>query len=274
MLKLYHSGLSTCSKQVRHCLKEKGIPYESRYVELWRYENLNPWYLQWNPNGVVPALDHDGTAIYNAAPILEYIEDAFPERPLRPEDPRLRWKMRHWMWMGDYVHQAVIDLTFSARLQSLVEELGEDDKAKMIARSPMPDRRERWRRLSTGGYTEDEIRAALDIVDYTVAWLERELSQSAWIAGGEMSLADVYVLSNVHRIRELYPEKVEPERFPKVNAWRDRLMDRPAAAEAYAPGTAETPARPDGKSVEGIDMDLQAVLADRAIEMPPFAARA
>ncbi len=274
MLTLYHSGLSTCSKQVRHCLKEKGIAYESRYVELWRYENLNPWYLQWNPNGVVPALDHDGTAIYNAVPILEYIEDAFPERPLRPEDPKLRWKMRHWMWMGDYVHQAIIDLTFSARLQALVEELGEEDKAKMITHSPMPDRRERWRRLSTGGYTEGELRAALDIVDYTVAWLERELSQSTWIAGEEMSLADVYVLSNVHRIRELYPENVEPGRFPRVNAWRDRLMARPAAAEAYAPGTAETPPRPDGKSVEGIDIDLQAVLADRAIDMPPFTARA
>ena len=273
MLTLYHSGLSTCSKQVRHCLKEKGIPYESRYVELWRYENLNPWYLQWNPNGVVPALDHDGTAIYNAVPILEYIEDAFPGRPLRPEDPKLRWKMRHWMWMGDYVHQAIINLTFSARLQSLVEELSEDHKTKMIAHSPMPDRRERWRRLSTGGYTEDELRAALDIIEYTVAWLERELSQSTWIAGEEMSLADVYVLSNVHRIRELHPEKVEPERFPKVNAWRDRLMARPAAAEAYAPGTAETPPRPDGKSIEGIDMDLQVVLADRAIEMPPFTAQ-
>jgi len=52
-LTLYHSGLTTCSKQVRHCLREKQIPYESRYVELWRYENLSPSYLSINPNGVV-----------------------------------------------------------------------------------------------------------------------------------------------------------------------------------------------------------------------------
>ena len=26
MLELYHSGLTTCSKQVRHCLREKGLP--------------------------------------------------------------------------------------------------------------------------------------------------------------------------------------------------------------------------------------------------------
>ena len=41
MLELYHSGLTTCSKQVRHCLHEKGLRYQSRYVELWRYENLS-----------------------------------------------------------------------------------------------------------------------------------------------------------------------------------------------------------------------------------------
>ena len=60
MLELYHSGLTTCSKQVRHCLREKGLSYKSRYVELWRYENLSPDYLELNPNGVVPTLVHDG----------------------------------------------------------------------------------------------------------------------------------------------------------------------------------------------------------------------
>ena len=42
MLELYHSGLTTCSKQVRLCLREKEIPYKSHYIELWNYENLNP----------------------------------------------------------------------------------------------------------------------------------------------------------------------------------------------------------------------------------------
>jgi glutathione S-transferase len=43
-------------QEVRHCLREKGLPYKSRYVELWRYENLSPAYLALNPNGVVPTL--------------------------------------------------------------------------------------------------------------------------------------------------------------------------------------------------------------------------
>lgn len=84
MLELYHSGLTTCSKQVRLCLREKELPYTSRYIELWNYENLNPDYLKLNPNGVVPTLVHDGRPIYNSFVITEYIEDMFPEKPLRP----------------------------------------------------------------------------------------------------------------------------------------------------------------------------------------------
>jgi len=30
MLELYHSGLTTCSKQVRHCLREQGLTYEGK----------------------------------------------------------------------------------------------------------------------------------------------------------------------------------------------------------------------------------------------------
>jgi glutathione S-transferase len=65
MLELYHSGLTTCSKQIRLVLREKGLDYESRYIELWNYENLNKDYLKINEIGVVPTLVHDGVPIRN-----------------------------------------------------------------------------------------------------------------------------------------------------------------------------------------------------------------
>ncbi|MFL6802932.1 MAG: glutathione S-transferase family protein, partial [Xanthobacteraceae bacterium] len=111
MLELYHSGLTTCSKQVRHCLREKGLPYRSRYVELWRYENLSPAYLKLNPNGVVPTLVHDGVPILNSFCINEYIEDVFPDPPLRPADPNERARMRYWAWTADEVHLQLARLT-------------------------------------------------------------------------------------------------------------------------------------------------------------------
>ncbi|MBX9824487.1 MAG: glutathione S-transferase N-terminal domain-containing protein [Xanthobacteraceae bacterium] len=60
MLTLYHGGLTTCSRQVRRCLREKGMAYESRYADLLRFEHLSPAYLKLNADGVVPTLVHDG----------------------------------------------------------------------------------------------------------------------------------------------------------------------------------------------------------------------
>ena len=67
MLTLYHSGLTTCSKQVRHCLREKGLTYDSRYVDLLRFEHLSDDYLGLNPSGVVPTPVHDGRVVTNSA---------------------------------------------------------------------------------------------------------------------------------------------------------------------------------------------------------------
>ena len=105
MLELYHSGLTTCSKQVRHCLREKGVPYQSRYVELWRYENLSPDYLKLNPNGVVPTpsrLSYDSSNVIVCAsssmvsltcpqPVVEF--EGFSWKPFnRVSKWFLRWE--------------------------------------------------------------------------------------------------------------------------------------------------------------------------------------
>ena len=144
MLELYHSGLTTCSKQVRHCLREKGLNYESNYVELWRYENLSPDYLKLNPNGVVPTLVHDGTPIINSFCINEYIEDAFPEPPLRPADATERARMRYWAWTADEIHLQLARLTHASLLHARVK-----DCRRRITRSC--SRARRCRRSATAG---------------------------------------------------------------------------------------------------------------------------
>ncbi len=97
MLKLYHGATSTCSKRVRICLAEKGLDWESVHIDLSRRENLDPEYLRLNPNGVVPTLIHDGRVLYESNFIIEYLDEEFPDVPLRPKDPYERARMRIWM---------------------------------------------------------------------------------------------------------------------------------------------------------------------------------
>ena len=85
-LELYHNALSTCSQKVRLVLAEKGLDFESHPVDLAGGEQHAPDYVKMNPNHVVPTLVHDGRVLIESSLINEYLDEAFPERPLRPAD--------------------------------------------------------------------------------------------------------------------------------------------------------------------------------------------
>src|SRR4026207_2035940 len=74
---LHHAWRSSASRRVRLCLEEKGLAYESRPVDLAKMEHHTPEYLRINPNGVIPALVHDGRPLYESGTICEYIDEAF-----------------------------------------------------------------------------------------------------------------------------------------------------------------------------------------------------
>ena len=86
MLELYHNALSSCSQKVRIVLGEKGLDWKSHDIDLQGGQH-DPEYVTLNPNHVVPTLVHDGRVLIESTLINEYLDDAFPETPLRPADP-------------------------------------------------------------------------------------------------------------------------------------------------------------------------------------------
>jgi glutathione S-transferase len=103
MITLYHGLASTCSKKVRMCLYEKGIHFESRLLDLQKFEQHRPEYLALNPNGVVPTLVHNGRSVIESSIIVEYLDDAFPTPPLRPVEPYFRAQVKLWLKFSDDV---------------------------------------------------------------------------------------------------------------------------------------------------------------------------
>jgi glutathione S-transferase len=97
-----------------------------------------------------------------------------------------------------------------------------------------------------------ELETALAKIKWGLERFDEALEEGPWVCADEYSLADIMMLSIVHRTRELAPEIVTDEVCPRVVAWRERMMARPAVEWVYTPGTEETPKRPDGKSISGI----------------------
>lgn len=63
MLKLYTAENSICTQKVFLTLLEKGLDWESEYLDLFKNEQYRPEYLQINPKGVVPSLVFHGKVI-------------------------------------------------------------------------------------------------------------------------------------------------------------------------------------------------------------------
>jgi GSH-dependent disulfide-bond oxidoreductase len=101
MLALYHWEPNANSGKPMLALAEKGVAFESRYMDLLRQEQHSPDYLKVNPDGTLPALVHDGRVLTESTPMMEYIDQVFPGPALRPAAPAERWQMRSWLRFFD-----------------------------------------------------------------------------------------------------------------------------------------------------------------------------
>jgi len=233
-LVLYHGLASTCSKKVRLALFEKGLSFESRLLDLQKFEQHAPDYLALNPNGVVPTLVHRGRPVIESSVIIEYIEDAFPSTPLRPVDPWARSQMRLWTKFSDEVaYKAVYAPTWEILSKRASASFSEDKLRDVLARIPTKERRDRWETVARQGFTEGEMRDAYDKMRQCLDRIESTLARGPWLAGETYSLADIAMIPFIDRIRNLRPEFMPAEAYPRLTNWESALRARPAFDRAF-----------------------------------------
>jgi len=61
-------------------LKELGLPYEEVIIDLGKPRE--PWYLEINPRGLVPAIDFNGEIITESGVVATFLADAYPSHVL------------------------------------------------------------------------------------------------------------------------------------------------------------------------------------------------
>ena len=96
MLTLYHNDMSVCAAKARTALAEKKLDWNGVHLDLRAGDAQKPEYLKLNPNAVVPTLVDNGRVIIELTVICEFIDDQWPDRPLKPTDAFGRAQMRLW----------------------------------------------------------------------------------------------------------------------------------------------------------------------------------
>src|SRR5436309_2695187 len=85
---------STAAWRVRIAMNLKGLHAAQVSHHLRRGDQRAPDYLKLNPQGLVPALETQGTVLTQSLAIIEYLEETHPAPPLLPQPPLDRARVR------------------------------------------------------------------------------------------------------------------------------------------------------------------------------------
>ena len=228
MLALYHNDMSSCAQKVRLMLAEKGLEWESRHLDLRAGEHQQDWYIKLNPRAVVPTLIDGDIVVPESNVINEYLDERFPDPPLKPSDPFGRAKMRLWTkQLDEGVHDAgiaVLSFALAFRHQYLTR--GEAGQ-QMLESIPDLAKRERRRDVIEKGLDSPFFKSAVARLLQLYRDMDAAKTNHAWLAGNQYSIADAAFTPYVVRLEHLdVLGLVDPT--PRVADWYHRIKARPS----------------------------------------------
>jgi GSH-dependent disulfide-bond oxidoreductase len=238
MLTIYHWEPNANSGKPLLAATEKGVPFESVYIDMRKFEHHTPQYLAINPLGVIPAAMHDGMNLYESTAIMEYIDAAFDGPALRPRDPLGRWRMRWWMKLADEYYAPAVSMTAWSRNRSMGEHAGESraDIEKRIAAIPQKERQVSWSKAIFGTFTVQEMADSHRRVRYAARIMEEALSRGPWLSGEAYSLADMTMFCQCYGVPLREDSPVNERDTPRTMEWLRAIAERPATQAAWALG--------------------------------------
>ena len=236
MIELYHFWSSVCSVKVRMCLEEKGVAWESRYTDLFRFDQLRPEYVALNPDGVVPTLVHDGQPVRESSIINEYIDEAFPGPALAPIDPLKRARMREFIRLCDDGLPAIAVPTMVKYILPKLRNRWDDaELSKRSEQRPTEFYRNMFRRGIAAEVSDAELTVCFARLDRILDRMESALAaEGNWVVGS-FSLADIAVAPYLFRLSALGQERFwSASKRPHIADWYARILTRPAFVKAVS----------------------------------------
>jgi glutathione S-transferase len=196
-MKLLGRKTSGNVQKVMFLFEELKMPYTREDVGRQFNNTQTPEYLAKNPNAKVPTLEDGNVVIWESNTILRYVA-AKAKSPLYPTDLAKRTQVERWMdWQLSALNNPYLAMFREAKLEP--EKRGADFAAQL-----------------------KDFGAQLSILDK---------SMKTWVAGDEMTLADICLAPIVYRCLRF---GVELPALPNVKRWDAAVSAREAFKKATA----------------------------------------
>lgn len=227
MLELWHNINSVCAQKVRVALAEKGLAYKEHILTL-QGDQFDPAYRKLNPNALVPTLVHDGKPVIESGVILYYLDEAFPEPRLMPDDLHERARVRQYVKLIDeYIHTSCMILTFATAFRHWFTKLSPEEREAQLAKAPNKKRSEYKRDVAANGLGSKYVTEAVEHHEKLLHWMEDSLKSGEYLAGASYSVADIAVIPYILRLDLLRLSRMWEKRAG-IAQWYERMRARPA----------------------------------------------
>ncbi len=205
-MKLWVSPRAPSPRRVLMFIAEKGITdIEFATVQIGANEHQNADYKAKSPLAKVPVLEFDdGRVLGETRAICTYLEGRHPEPNLMGVD----FEERAFIEAAD----RRMELYFLGTIANWIRH-GHPGLAP-LEQPQFPD------------FSASQGQKLRGIA----AWLDGELARHAFIAGNRFTIADITAYCAIEFARGLMKFKAGDEGFAHLQAWRDRIAQRPSAA--------------------------------------------
>jgi glutathione S-transferase len=239
MLELYHWEPNGSYLKPLIVLHEKGLRFESRYVDVLAFEQFKPGFphasreTRLSLEGEGPLLVHDGRQITESMFMIEYLEDAFPEASLRPADAFSHVRILAWArFINEVLMPAANTLGCRKYLAPALQGRDVASLDPVLSRIPMKLLEDGWRAALTGSYSEEILEDSRRKVGLAVRRIEEALASSEWLVGTSYTLADIDAFSICNSLPALTSDLVNATASPRLFAWIKRIRMRAAVRAA------------------------------------------
>ncbi|WP_010301588.1 glutathione S-transferase family protein [Candidatus Odyssella thessalonicensis] len=200
MRTLYQYMLCPFSRKVRLVLGEKRLDFD---VEQERFWERREEFISLNPAGQVPVFtDLNGTIVADSYAICEYLEEAYPERLLLGQGIAHRAEVRRLAaWFDDkFAREVSLPLIFEKTLRRFMRNVGPTNS--------------------------QAIRQAKSMIGYHLDYISWLIDRRRWLAGDELSLADLAAAAHLSVID--YLGDVPWDGYEVAKDWYMRIKSRPS----------------------------------------------
>ena len=236
--KLYNALQSTCSQRVRYTLHYKNINYSMEILDLFSGDQLKPEYLSINPNGVVPALVHDGKIVLDSSVIIEYLEDInLNHNPLRPLEPVNAAKMRAMIRYFDEVAGPSVRIpSYNMAFLPHFQDLSEKEFIALAESKPL--RKDFLLKMGRTGFSEKDMNESTAKIEATCNRMEVWLEESGgpFLLGKAITYADICIMPVIVRMQDLGRSDLWASKT-KVTEWLKLIQSSAIYEKTYCEGS-------------------------------------